>query len=51
MNCLKFGTKHSKKLGIMAFCAIFLVISQMKAIVVKDVGLVLDFFVSHKHGA
>lgn len=33
----------------MIFCAynaIFLVISQMKAIVVKDAGLVLDFFVS-----
>ena len=35
----------------MIFCAhnaIFLVISPMKAIVVKDVGLVLDFFVSSK---
>lgn len=49
MNCLEFGTKTLKETrfyDIYARNAIFLVISPMNAMVVKDVGLVLDFFVS-----
>lgn len=51
MNCLEFGTKTLKEAQFYdtyAHNAMFLVISPMNAMVVKDVGLVLDFFVSSK---
>lgn len=51
MNCLEFGTKTLKETqfyDIYAHNAIFLAIGPMNAVVVKDVGLVLNFFVSSK---